>query len=295
MKNSQIASLQNKNSKKNEIDIKRNTINPISRFLEAEWVKSSFKHDFIPVTDLAKKYDEFCDSDKISELVKLNIVGSNELIEFGAEFVPNFITPFIKGISLTKISGLKNSFNKSSKAYLEDIVRNPKSINSKSMRFLKANIFKFLNFVIREEGLLTNLFFVIVHLIFIVGVPLLMFMAITWSLIQIGQVNQDIDTYVFRLNDMYNSSSYNFWFDHLTAKAYFFVIFSLWLFFIVTGLMELIWYYATGAKDTGKYIVTRTWPRFVISISFWIIIIIFILLENMIFLSATIEAEQILT
>ena len=62
----------------------------------------------------------------------------------------------------------------------------------------------------------------------------------------------------------------------MTGKAYFFTVASLGWFFFISGLFELIWYYATGARDTGKYIVTKTWPRWIISTIFWIIIIVFI-------------------
>ena len=58
--------------------------------------------------------------------MKLKIVGSNELKNFGAEFFPNFIVTFVKGISLKKVSGLNNLSTEGSTTYLENVVRIPK-------------------------------------------------------------------------------------------------------------------------------------------------------------------------
>jgi len=46
--------------------------------------------------------------------------------------------------------------------------------------------------------------------------------------------------------------------------------------FFITGLIELICYYATGARDTGKYVVSRTWQRIISTYSFWAMIILFV-------------------
>ena len=103
-------------------------INPIESFLENEWIKSSFKSDFILVQDLTRYYNKFWRSNKVSDIMKLKIVGSNELKNFGAEFCPNFVVAFVKGISLKKISRLSNLESEDSNKYLKDIVRIPKKV-----------------------------------------------------------------------------------------------------------------------------------------------------------------------
>ena len=110
----------------------------------------------------------------------------------------------------------------------------------------------------------------------IIGIPLFIMLAVTWSLIQIDTINQDIYAYAFKFRDIFYSSSYSFWYDQMTGKAYFFTMFGLGCFFFVSGLAELIWYYATGARDTGKYIAIRTWPRWIITTTFWAIVLVFI-------------------
>ena len=115
---------------------------------------------------------------------------------------------------------------------------------------------------------------VLIHMMIIIGIPFLILLAITWSLIQIGTMNQDIFAKVFTINDIFQSNSYNFWLDNLNGKFYFYIISGLWWLFFITGLIELVWYYATGARDTGKYIVSRTWQRWITTYSFWSMIAI---------------------
>ena len=255
-----------------------NVENSVIKFLEAEWSKSSFKSDFILVSDLNEKYNKFWINHKIPEISKLKIIGSPELKDFGSEFNPRFVVPYVKGISLKRVSGQKSQTYKNDSSYLEDIIRIPKELSYKTAKigwWVKMKR-KFSYFALSEEGIITNFSIVIIHLAIIIGIPLLILLAATWTLIQIDTVNQDIYAYVFKFKDIFNSSSYNFWFDHMTGKAYFFTVAGLGWFFFISGLFELIWYYATGARDTGKYIVTKTWPRWIISNAFWIIIIVFI-------------------
>lgn len=101
-------------------------------------------------------------------------------------------------------------------------------------------------------------------------------LAVTWSLIQIKTVNEDIYAQTFTINDIFNSSSYNFWLDSVIGQTYFYIIAGFCCLSSLIGLIELICYYATGAKDTGKYIVSRTWQRWIITGSFWVIILIYI-------------------
>ena len=266
------------NKKDNKMKNIEELKNPLIEFLNSECIKSSFKSDFILVSDLIEKYNQFCRDHKVPDISKQKIIDSPELKEFGAEFNPRYVVPFIKGISFKRIFVAKNESNENNSSYLEDIVRIPKELSYKTakMGWCRKIKQKLGYFALSEEGIVTNLAIVIIHLAIIIGVPLLILIAVTWTLIQIDTINQDIYAYVFKFKNIFNSSSYNFWFDHMTGKAYFFTVAGLGWFFFISGLLELVWYYATGARDTGKYIVTKTWPRWIISTTFWIIIIVFI-------------------
>ena len=210
--------------------------------------------------------------------MKIKLEESNEMADFGAEFVPSFNLPYIKGIIITKIYGLSSSKDKTLYSYLPDVVRIPKKMKYKTsyMNWLRKFRRRLTYFLLSEEGLITNILVVLIHLLIIVGVPFLILLAVTWSLIQIKTINEDINADIFTINDIFNSSSYNFWLDSMYGQNFFYIISGIcWLFFL-TGLIELIWYYATGARDTGKYIVSRTWQRWIATGSFWIMVLIYI-------------------
>ena len=261
----------------NNIDQSEKKFNPIVSFLESEWLVTSFKSNFILVSDLLKKYDKFCKDRNIPQIMKLKLEESNEMVEFGADFIQNFSIPFVRGIILTKIYGLKVSQDKSTQTYLLDVVRIPKvDKNNYRIGWMKTLKRKLNYFLFSSEGIITNLLIVLIHLLIIIGVPFLILLAVTWSLIQISTINQDIYAYVFTFDDIFNSSSYNFWLDNLTGQFYFYIVWGLCCMFFITGLIELICYYATGARDTGKYVVSRTWQRIISTYSFWAMIILFV-------------------
>ena len=272
-----LSSNQGVKLRENNIDQSEKKFNSILSFLDFEWIVTSFKSDFILVSDIVKRYDKFCKDRNISELVKHKLEESDEMIEFGAEFVPNFSLPFVRGIALSRLYGLKNSKDKSNQTYLLDVVRIPRSDkNNNKIEWLKSIKRRIFYFLFSKEGIITNLLIVLIHLFIIIGIPFLVLLAITWSLIQIGTINQDIYATVFKFEDIFNSSSFNFWLDDLTGKSIFYGVAALWSLFFLTGLIELICYYATGTRDTGKYIVSRTWMRWITTFSFWTMIIIFI-------------------
>lgn len=103
-------------------------------------------------------------------------------------------------------------------------------------------------------------------------------LAITWSLLQIGIINQDIYAQAYTIEDVFNPSSYDFWFNSLNGQVIFLILFALSIWFFFTGLIELVCHYATGARDTGKLVVTRTCPRWVTTSAFYLSMTVFTVL-----------------
>ena len=159
-------------------------------------------------------------------------------------------------------------------------MRIPKDLERKSQnvgtiaRFRNRTIY----FLFSQEGVVTNCLIVLIHIIIILGIPYWYLLAFTWWLLQIGVINQDIYSIVFTIDDLFNPSSYEFWFSSLNGKVLFYILFGLWAWFFLTGLIELIWHYATGARDTGKFVVTRTCPRWVTTIAFYLSTTVFTIL-----------------
>ena len=252
--------------------IKGQEENVISKFLNAECAKSSFKRDFILISDLKDRYDNFCADKKIDELVKINIVGCPELEQFGAKHDTNLYIPYLSGITLMKIPGLRSS------VFTPGIIRIPKESKARKRNvgfFRKLNI-KIMNFLFSSEGVITNLLVVIVHFILLVGVPLLIFLALTWSLLQIKTIDQDINKVVFNFLDIFNASSFDFWLNNMSGILIFYIMGGLCGMFFVSGLIELLSFYATGPRDTGKYVVQKSWIKWFTTILFWVMLLLFI-------------------
>ena len=112
----------------------------------------------------------------------------------------------------------------------------------------------------------------------ILGIPFWYLVFATWSLLQIGLINQDIYSVTFTINSFYNSSSYDFWYNSLSNKLIFIIVLGLCGWFFIVGLVELLCHYATGARDTGKFIVMRSWPRKITTTLFNLCVLIFMIL-----------------
>ena len=107
------------------------------------------------------------------------------------------------------------------------------------MYFRKSK--KKITYIIKsEEGLFTNCLVVLVYIIIIFAIPLAIYAAFVWSLLQVNIIRADIYAPVFNMNDVFSSSSYNFWLDDLDEAWLFYLMGGLSLLFIVIGYAELI-------------------------------------------------------
>ena len=211
---------------------------------------------------------------KIPKILRVNIVGSVGIDEFGAKYQKGYPIPYVKGIVLAHIHGLKGS------CFIPGIVRIPKDFEQKSkkMDIVRKAKNKIFTLLFSEEGIITNCIVVIAHMIIILGIPFWYLVLATWSLLQIGLINQDIYAVTFTINSFYNSSSYDFWYNSLSNKLIFIIVLWLCGWFFIVGLTELLCHYATGARDTGKFIVMRSWPRKITTTLFNLCVLIFMIL-----------------
>ena len=137
---------------------------------------------------------------------------------------------------------------------------------------------RIINSLTDQYGIIVNLAVSISHMMFIIWIPYLLLLAIIWSILEVGVVPQDIYEVILNIQDVFESSSYNFWYSSLRSKSLFLATFALWIWFFIVGLVELICHYATGAQDNGKYIVTRSWLRWTTTLLFYFNMTIFALL-----------------
>ena len=184
----------------------------------------------------------------------INIVGCKEMEAFGARLNQDMLLPFMSGIAFIRTIEIDEE------KYIPGIVRIPK--NSK-YRTSDSSVFKkVLNwifaFLLDRKGIITNLIIVLLHLIMVFIVPYVILALTVWSLQQVNLIQQNIYDRVYTLEDMIFPSYYDFWFDDLAVKPVLWVMIGLSALYILFGLIELTSYYATGARDNGKYIVERS-------------------------------------
>jgi hypothetical protein len=256
------------------------------KFLSSECMQSTFKNDFVLVNDLEQKYNDFWRHNKVSDIEKWKIVGSPEVKDFGGVFKDEYEIPFVKGIAKCIVPA------KNRRMYLVvGMARKPKKseIKTKSSRRWSlnnsywnsklskpSNNLAIRNFFFSEGGIFPNLVSVLIYIAIVISIPLLIFLAIIWSLLQINLINTDIYATNFNIRDVFNPSKDEFWLDSLPQTWIFYTILGLSILFILVGLIELIFFFATEQRDTGKYITKYTTPRLIISNIFWVLIFLYL-------------------
>lgn len=111
-------------------------------------------------------------------------------------------------------------------------------------------------------------------LIFII--PLGLIFAVIWSLMQIQVISSDIYKDVNDINDVFSASSYESWYQRLDFKWLLNGLCILSVIFIFSGILELICFFFTQEKDTGRYRISRTYPRWIVTMLFITISILFL-------------------
>ena len=211
--------IEQKNIAKSE-GVKEDEANIIAKFLLAECAKSSFKRDFILIEDLKFRYDGFCQDKNIDELVKINIVGCQELEQFGARMNSSLYIPYISGISSMKVPGLKRL------GYTPGLIRIPKETKARKRNIGCCTRFKnkLLYFLFSKEGIFTNFLVVTVHFVLLFSIPFFILIAMVWSLQQISIIDQDIFAITYDLEDIFSPSKYGFWLDNLEGSLFFYIL-----------------------------------------------------------------------
>jgi len=251
-------------------DSKTNDMNNISKFIQSECTISVLKSDFILVEELKDKYNEYCNENRIKMLDKSSIVGCPELESLGAKFEEDFSIPYVYGIT-ERVVPIRQNTN-----YISGIVR------QKEQRSHLTAVFRWIDKQIvskyfrSDTGIVINFFSVFLYLVVLTAIPLLLLVAFVWSLLEVNVIRANIYEQVFTLNNAFNSSGYEFWLNNMEKAWVFYAMIILCAVYMFFGLLELIFFFATSQRDTGKYLVIKTWPRWFISTLFWIMLLLFL-------------------
>ena len=80
-----------------------------------------------------------------------------------------------------------------------------------------------------------NVLVVLANLAAVNLIPLLFYIAVIWSLLQINVINSDVYAPVYQLSDIFNSSYYSFWLSDISGKGLFYTLGALCLLFVIFG------------------------------------------------------------
>jgi hypothetical protein len=243
----------------------------VESFLQSEWKSSIFRNDYILATDLKQKYTEYCIKHEIDKIYQSNIIESPELDRFGAKLREKQTISFVLGIA-------KKEIDRENKGYpTSKLVRNPFDLDGTKRKFSwwKRFLFFLNKWIFTKHGFLSNALYVLIYLIIMLSIPLFIYVVFIWSLIQVNVIRSDIYAPVFTFRDVFHSSGYDVWINDLEEVWLFYSSGALWTIYIIFGFTELFWFFNTALEDTGKYTVIKTWPRWTISMAFWIMLTFF--------------------
>lgn len=88
--------------------------------------------------------------------------------------------------------------------------------------------------------------------------PVPIMVLIAWGLIEYDIIKADVFTYSQDFKDIYNASSYDSWYDNAPTRIPIWVFGGLSMVYLICGILELLSFYATSFRDTGKYLVRYT-------------------------------------
>lgn len=166
---------------------------------------------------------------------KCKIVGSPELEAFGGIFKDEYEVPFVQGIT-KRITPIRAS----KKFLVSGLARTPINFERTDHKWYNRIYKAVYNFFFSEGGIVSNLANVLIFLIIIVSIPLLIFLAIIWSLLQINEIDSYIYATNFNMSDVFSPSKENYWFDSLPQTWILYTIMGLSILFVLVGLFELV-------------------------------------------------------
>lgn len=206
----------------------------------------------------------------------INIIGSKELDLFGAKLNNNMLIPYISGVVPSRISDKEHKMH----GYISGIVRIPldAEIISKKPSYI-VQLFSWIKLhLTSRHGVLYNIIMVVVHVAMILLVPTVVFIIFVWGLQQVEIVDQHIYQTSYTFNDVIYPSYYDYWYHDIPIKTLFWIVAGSTIAFIVIGFFDLASYYATNVRNTGKYIVSRSFLKTALDWVFWVFLLFYILI-----------------
>ncbi|TNV88225.1 hypothetical protein FGO68_gene14500 [Halteria grandinella] len=236
----------------------------INQFLSTKCVASQFKTDFLTFDQLKHEYEKFCRAESIPQAKQIQIIGSPEIIEFGAIVDETNPPKNILGITSVKSKKFGGDLEIDDHAQL---VRVPCSI--------RRNI---IIYFISVDGIIPNTILPIVHFSMILMVPLVSPFISFYALTLLTTLQGDVFQKSVSIFDFYYVNKMDPWWDNVPHIPLVLYIHTYVLAYLVFAYAEVVAYYLTGYQNNGKFAIKYTMARKVIMYGFYIGIFIFLFL-----------------
>jgi hypothetical protein len=248
-------------------------------FLQKSCIYSQFESDLISFEEIKFAYSLFCKNQGIVDSQREQIIGSEELIKFGASIF--YMAP------LKRIVGIKKGVpDDSSDAKLSHgLIRvNAGSlVNSvfdpKSLKLLLTNIkTTFLSALVSVDGILPNALLAVIHFIQIIIIPIISPIIFFLALCEMTTFQGDVFARSVTFFDFYTTNRLSPWWQttpYITEVAWIHLYVIVYMIF---ALVELVSFYLAGYDNNGKFNVKFTLLKKFFMYSFYMSLCFFLLL-----------------
>jgi len=130
----------------------------------------------------------------------------------------------------------------------------------------------------KADGFMTNFVLVLMNFLLTVCIPIPILFFHVWVLIEATIFPDEVEQKTLSIYDVIWPSSYTFWLDLIPSARSLIFLAALGALFMFVALLEMITYYATCLKDTGKYPKVRSAPKTFILWTFWFLLSIYVAL-----------------
>lgn len=216
-------------------------------------IPSKFKDDVISFGQLKFEYDDYCKINDIPFAKKPQIIGSEEMINFGAINVDVHPSKRLLGIKKMKNAEFTG------KGEVASLLRVHSTLRASIMSYL-----------FRTDGLIPNVILAIVHFFMILIVPIISPFIAFYGLILIPTFQGDVFAKTLTIMDFFSVNRMDPWWENVPNVEIVIYIHAYIMVYLFFAYLEIFSYYLTGFYNNGKYVIQYSFMRRFIMINFYI-------------------------
>jgi hypothetical protein len=258
---------------------KKPMVSSVISFLQKECIYSQFESDYISFEEIKFSYKNFCKNQGIVDSQREQIIGSEELIKFGASIFymapPKRIVGIKKGVpDDSSDAKMSHGLIRVNAGSLVKSVFDPKSL-----KLILTNIkTTFLSALVSVDGILANALLAVVHFIQILVIPIISPIIFFLALCEMTTFQGDVFARSVTFFDFYTTNRLDPWWNTTPYIREVALIHLYVLGYLIFALVELVSFYLAGYDNNGKFNVKFTLMKKFFMYSFYLSLCFFLLL-----------------